>query len=163
MAGCFLIAGGSILTRASRPAVEERSTAAEASGPAADGPDWRALLNQLGRQRSSIWQRSRPAELGRVFAPGSSVLRRDRQSLLAYAARGVRVDGATVVFGPVESAITAQRSVTLVVVDRLEEVVASVERAGSRSLPRDEPTRHEVVLRQTTAGWRISAIRAVGR
>lgn len=165
LAGCALLTGSWLLEQSGPRVDTTAGVPARASEVRTDpvkahaGPaDWRQLLTQLSRRRSIIWRRAHPVELQQVFAVGSSVLRRDQRSLRAYTERGVRVDSAEVVFGPIERVQTSRSTVTLLVVDRLVEVTALHAGTDERMLPRDEPTRHEIVLRQTASGWRIGAI-----
>jgi hypothetical protein len=87
-----------------------------------------------------------------VFTPGSSALRRDQQSLRAYAERHLTVHGVSMEFDRVSVLDQGKGWVRLLVVDRLG--VVDVVRAGGQAvaLPRDNPTRHRMVLRQRPAG-----------
>jgi len=122
--------------------------------------DWADVLRSLDRIRAEAWRRGDPAELVRVYAPGSPLLQEDQARLGAYTDRGLRVTGARTTYHVVGVVWARSDRVGLVVVDRLgrSRAVSSVSER-SRALPRDDVARHVITLRRIDAGWRIGAVR----
>ena len=124
-----------------------------------DRARWIGVLRHLDVRRERAWRSGRPGLLLGVFAPGSRPLAADARALHAYRERGLAVDGARMRFWDPRVVAVAADSVRLRVSDRLGP--ARVLRSGRATpLPRDRPSRHEVTLVDTSAGWRIAAVRA---
>jgi hypothetical protein len=120
---------------------------------------WAAVLHRLDAVRAAAWLHGDPTLLGRVYVTSSPALRRDRRALGGYLHRGLVVRGVHLRFARVRLVARRPGLVTLRVVDRLG-VMAAVDVDGERlRLPRDQPTRHLLMLRRTVDRWRIAAIR----
>jgi hypothetical protein len=79
--------------------------------------------------------------------------------LADYSRRDLRVRGVRLEFGRVRLVGQTRGVVHLRVIDRLGPMTA-VSSIGLRdALPRDRATRHDVVLRRTSRGWRIASVR----
>jgi len=120
------------------------------------------VLRDLDRSRARAFASGDSAGLTDVYLRGSTVLRRDRAVLDAYARRGLTVRGARLRLLDVRVCAEADTRVALRVVDRLRPVrVRAAGATSARPLPRDHPTLHRVQLVRTTAGWRIAAVRSL--
>jgi hypothetical protein len=129
-------------------------------GPPGTAATWSAVLRRLDAARAAGWLRGDVAILGRVYVTPSSALRRDRRALSGYLHRGLVVRGVHLRFVRVRRVARRPGLVTLDVVDRLG-TVSAVDVDGERMrLPRDQPTRHLLVLRRAVDRWRIAAVRA---
>jgi hypothetical protein len=128
---------------------------------------WARVLRALDHRRADAWRRGRSALLARLYMPASDALRRDTAMLDAYATRGFRVSGASVLFMRVTLTDHVRRSVTLQTVDRLRPATAKLGGGRSVVLPRDRPSHHIIVLERRPGGeergppWRIASVRAL--
>ncbi len=120
---------------------------------------WRHVLGRLDAIRSRAWLHQAPQLLRRVYVPGARVLRLDRAMLVGYQQRGLRVRGVHLTFESVRVRSRSPGRVRLDVVDTLGPMTA-LGRGGRQALPRDNPSRHVVVLARGAAGWRIAGIRS---
>ncbi len=136
------------------PPVQETGRQGEQVGPRR----WVERLERLDRRRSRAWSQGRPVLLQTVYAAGTPELARDRVSLRAYLARGLRVDGVSLRFASVDVVGGRQGWVRLRVVDQLSPVRAVAGDDVRHALPRDRPSRHLIDLRREPAGWRIAAV-----
>jgi hypothetical protein len=148
-----------------RAPARARPTAVAGPRPAGSGRRgtaprrWRDVLAGLDRRRSRSYAESDPGLLGRVYTPGSAVLRRDRALLLRYQARGLRVRGLRTSVSAVRVRRRAGRTVVLDVGDRVAGGTVLGEDVR-RPLPADRADRWVVTLRwRPGRGWRISAVR----
>lgn len=120
---------------------------------------WRSVLADLDRLRARAWQTGRPVLLRRVYTASSPELVRDQAMLREYVDRGLTVGGVRLAFGEVRVARGGPGVVHLRVVDQLRPVTAW-DSAGNRfALPRDRPTRHTILLRHGSSGWRVADVR----
>jgi hypothetical protein len=120
---------------------------------------WSAVLGRLDAARAAAWLRGDLAMLGRVYLTRSAALRRDQRTLSEYLDRGLVVRGVHLRIARVRLLARRPGLVTLRVVDRLGAMTA-VDTDGERMrLPRDQPTRHLLVLRRAVDRWRIAAVR----
>ncbi len=145
---------------------DRRPSAVAAPVPPAYAPvtpsRWERVLADLDRSRARAFAAGDAAALTEVYVRGSTVLRRDRAVLAAYARRGLTVRGAGLRLLEVRVGAASAGRVVLRVVDRLGP--ARVRRGAerwSRSLPRDHPTLHRLGLVRTAAGWRIAQVRSL--
>lgn len=123
-------------------------------------PHWHRVLDRLSRMRAAAWRHGRPGQLRSVYAPAAHELTRDQTMLRHYTDRNLRVQGARLMFERVRLVRRGPHFVVLRAIDQLAPTVA-VDRHGERlRLPRDEPTRHIIELRRTSAGWRIASVLA---
>jgi hypothetical protein len=117
------------------------------------------VLGRLDAARAAAWLRGDLAMLGRVYLTRSAALRRDQRTLSEYLDRGLVVRGVHLRIARVRLLARRPGLVTLRVVDRLGAMTA-VDTDGERMrLPRDQPTRHLLVLRRAVDRWRIAAVR----
>jgi hypothetical protein len=119
------------------------------------------VLHRLDAARAVAWLRGDPAMLGRVFVTPSAALRRDERALSGYRQRGLVVRGVHLRFARVRLVARRPGLVTLRVVDRLGTMTAVDVDEERMRLPRDQPTRHLLVLRRTVDRWRIAAVRTL--
>lgn len=117
-----------------------------------------ATLAVLDHRRAAALAQDDPAALLDVYPPGSPLLTADDSLLRAYRDRGLRLHGARVERLACRTTSAPEGRRVLAVVDRVGP--ATVTGGGAeRALPRDRPTRREVVLVRTVEGWRVSAVR----
>jgi hypothetical protein len=119
---------------------------------------WAGLLDRLDAVRAMAWSRGEPRLLRHVYTAPSAVLRRDRRALREYTSRGLHVRGVRLRFASVHVLVRRPSVLRLRVVDRLDPVVAQLASGALVRLPRDRPSRHTIVLRETGGRWRIAAI-----
>jgi hypothetical protein len=96
-----------------------------------------------------------------VYTPQSRALSLDRSQIRRYHRRGLHVNGVHLDFGRVVVLHREPHLVRLRVVDRLSPMTALTRSGSPRSLPRDRPSRHLLVLRRTAVGWRIARVHAL--
>ena len=120
---------------------------------------WAAVLHRLDAARAVAWLHGDPTLLGRVYVTPSPALRRDQRALRGYLRRGLVVRGVRLRFARVRLLTRRPGLVTLRVVDRLGAMTAVDVDGERRRLPRDQPTRHLLMLRRTVDRWRIAAVR----
>lgn len=120
---------------------------------------WQRLLDSLDEARAKAWRQGRPALLRRVYLPSAAERLKDRSMLLAYARRGLHVQGVRLAFGSVEVLHRRPGAVRLHVVDQLGAATAVDQRGRRLELPRDSPSRHTIVLQRFDSGWRIADVR----
>ncbi len=140
------------------PASTEQTREGAESG--AEGR-WARALRELDQRRAGAWRLGRADQLAAVYVPTSHALTRDQAMLGAYAARGLRVDGASLSFMRVRLIRRDGRTVTLRTVDQLQRAVARRDDGQRVALPRDRPSRHVIVLERSPAGWRVAAVTAL--
>lgn len=129
--------------------------------PAAERVRWRAILGRLDAERARAWRLGKPHLLRAVYTPRCDAFVLDRRMLAGYVARGLRVRGVRLQFARVHVLTRRAGVVKLRLVDRLAAVTAVTPRGEPRSLPRDEATRHQVILHRLGHDWRIADVRAV--
>jgi hypothetical protein len=83
----------------------------------------------------------------------------DVRLLKRYAARGLRVVGAGMVRGECRVVTRSASRVELDVADRLAQAWAVAPTGESTRLPRDETSRHRVILTRDDGRWRIASVR----
>jgi hypothetical protein len=120
----------------------------------------RSVLQRLLRHRAAAYASGDPAALSDVFVRGSPVLRRDQALLRAWSRRSLTVRGAVVLVRSVHVLAARPGRVVVRSVDRLGPVAAAW---GNRivALPRDQPSRHRIVLVRRDEAWRIAAVQAL--
>ncbi|MEP6667427.1 MAG: hypothetical protein ABJA81_13345 [Nocardioidaceae bacterium] len=136
-----------------------RSPARRAGDEAAG--HWARVLRDLDNRRADAWRLGRSGRLTAVYVPGSAALARDRAMLDAYTGRGFRVAGAKLCFIRVALIDREGGSVRLRTVDQLRLATARLDNGRALALPRDRPTRHEIVLERWGREWRIASVRSV--
>jgi hypothetical protein len=115
------------------------------------------VLGGLDQSRAAAFATADPGRLTSVYATRHAA-EADTAAVTSYRQRGVRVVGAVMHRRSCGVVSRSAGRVELDVVDRLGPAVA-VRRSGLASpLPRDLPTRHQIVLVRTPAGWRIAAV-----
>jgi hypothetical protein len=95
-----------------------------------------------------------------VYLPQSLARRDDERTLTDYLDRGLRVRGVRLGFVRLRVVTRRPRFVQLEVVDRLGTMTAVTSRGMHLRLPRDQATRHCIILRRVERRWRIAAVRA---
>jgi hypothetical protein len=147
------VSGVPVLGAAASRQTPQPSTASnrERTDDDAEAHRWRHVLSLLDARRERAWQLGRPELLRQVFTDGSSALRRDQRSLVAYLDRGLTVRGVSLELGSIVVKRRAIGRVRLLLVDRLKPVDVDGGRAQSVALPADRPTRHLIVLRHRSA------------
>jgi hypothetical protein len=126
--------------------------------PPATATWWSAVLHRLDAARAVAWLRGDPAMLGRVYVTPSPALRRDQRALTGYLHRGLVVRGVHLRFARVRLLARRPGLVTLRVVDRVGTMTAVDADGELMLLPRDQPTRHLLVLRRAVDRWRIAGV-----
>ena len=116
------------------------------------------VLDALDEHRARALEHDDPAALARVYPDGSGLRSADERPLAAYRARGLRLHGARV--EQLECRTTDERP-GVYVVDVVDRVAGASARGpdGTRTLPRDRPTRHVVELHHQDDGWRVVTVR----
>lgn len=134
---------------------------ATATAPLAPPPRWSAVLAAIDVRRARAWEEGDPGLLRRVYLPGSAELRTDQEMLHGYLRRGFSVRGVAMTYLSVLVESEQRDAVVLRVVDRLGPARAVDQHGTIEPLPRDQPTRHRIVLRLVGDDWRIAAIASV--
>ncbi len=142
------------------PTARPSQTVAAALHPsvAPSGSRWARVLGRLDALRSAAYAASAPADLRRVYLPGSAVGRHDRRMLRAYVERDVTLSDVRLELLAVHLLERDRARVRLGVVDRLATATAHTS-TGATVLPQDQPTRRIVVLRRCDGGWRVATVR----
>lgn len=139
-----------------------RSAAAHRLGQQGSGVDWERELRRLDRWRGKAWRRTDPVALLHVYTAPSAALRAERGMIEQYDSRGLRVIGVHLRFGAVSLLERTPRRAVLAVVDQLRRMRAhSVHDERMLLLPRDQPTRHRIVLRREAGRWLMSSVEAL--
>lgn len=122
------------------------------------GPDgqWARVLTGLDHARSQAFATGDPSRLADVYVPGGEAV--DAATIAAYERRGGRVVG-VMTLESVRVVREIDDRVRLDVVDRLARARVEWADGTVTDLPRDRPTRREVVLHRTDDGWRIAESR----
>lgn len=128
--------------------------AATSGSPAA------GVLHEWDVRRAAAWESADPAALRATYTPHSSAGRADVAMLRAWRERGLRIEGLRMQLLSVE--VVSARHDRLVV-DVADRVAAGVVVPGGAPLPRDEVTRHRMVLRQVEGEWLVAAVRDQAR
>lgn len=124
---------------------------------AADDPECYAL-GGLDVARAEALADGNLTDLRAVYAhPGSA--EPDARLLKRYAARGLRVVGAGMVRGECRVVARTAARVELDVAERLARTWAVGPDGTSIQLPRDEISRHRVVLTGGAGRWQIASVR----
>jgi len=151
LSGCSAMASRSVPAQVvSQPGSAPGQLAAPAS-------HWAGVLTRLDRRRALAYVSADPRSLRSVYAPASTVLRRDRAMLRAYSERGISLSGVRLDLLAVHLIDRGSRWVRLRVVDRLRRPTAHAPRA-TMLLPQDQPTRWLIGLRRNADGWRIANV-----
>jgi len=119
---------------------------------------WAGVLTRLDRRRALAYASADPRSLRSVYAPASTVLRRDRAMLRAYSERAISLSGVRLDLLAVHLIDRGSHRVRLRVVDQLRRPIAHAPEATMR-LPQDQPTRWLIGLRRNADGWRIATVR----
>jgi len=131
-----------------------------AVSPAPDD-QWAARLTELDLARAQAFATADPQRLDEVYVSGSPARRTDAASIDAYARRGGRVVGAELRILTCHVVRASPDRVRLEVVDQLGPARVLWSDGTSRDLPRDHPSRREITVVRTPAGWRIAQSRQV--
>lgn len=134
--------------------------AIRAVSPAPDD-QWATRLGELDRVRAEAFATADPRRLDDVYADGSRARRADAASIEAYARREGRVVGAELRILTCRIIGETPDRVRLEVVDQLGPTTVVWSDGTSRSLPRDQPSRREVIVVRTDEGWRIAGSRPI--
>lgn len=113
------------------------------------------VLGGLDQARAAAFATGDPARLDDAYA-SAEVSAQDRDLVLSYRKRGVRLVGAVMHRESCAAVRATADRVELEVVDRLGPAVALGREI--RPLPRDAPSRHRITLVATARGWRIGAV-----
>ena len=124
---------------------------------AASDPECYAL-GGLDVARAEALANGNLTDLRSVYAD-SAVAAPDVRLLKLYAARGLRVVGAGMVRGECRVVARSASHVELDVTERLAQAWAVAPTGESTRLPRDEVSRHRVVLTGDAGRWRIASVR----
>jgi hypothetical protein len=124
---------------------------------AADDPECYAL-GGLDVARAEALADGNLTELRAVYADSADA-QPDARLLKRYAARGLRVVGAGLVRGECRVVARAADRVELDVTEQLAQAWAVGPTDESVRLPRDEVSRHRVVLTGGAGRWRIASVR----
>jgi hypothetical protein len=128
---------------------------------ASPSPDdqWAVRLAELDRTRAVAFERADTARLNDVYVDGSRGRRADAETIGAYARRGGRVVGAELMILQCRVVRSSPDRVKLDVVDQLGAAHVSWNDGTTTELPRDLPSRRELIVVHTPNGWRISESR----
>ncbi len=124
---------------------------------AADDPECFAL-GGLDVARAEALADGNLGDLRSVYAD-STAAAADARLLKRYAARGLRVVGAGMVRDECRVVARSAARVELDVTERLARTWAVRSTGASTRLPRDETSRHRVVLTGGAGRWRIASVR----
>lgn len=123
---------------------------------AADDPECYAL-GGLDVARAEALADGNLTELRSVYASGAAATP-DARLLKRYAARGMRVTGAGLVRSECRVVARTTSRVELDVTERVAPAWAASPAGELIRLPRDEPSRHRVVLTGGTGRWQIASV-----
>jgi hypothetical protein len=115
------------------------------------------VLGGLDLSRAAAFATGDAGRLASVYVTGQAA-EPDAAAVTSYRERGVRVIGAVMHRRSCDVVSRSADRIELDVVDRLGPAVAVRQSGLASPLPRDLPTRHQIVLVRTTAGWRIAAV-----
>ena len=124
---------------------------------AASDPECYAL-GGLDVARAEALADGNMADLRAVYATGSAAAP-DSRLLTLYAARGLRIVGAGMVRLECRVVARNRAQVELDVTERLGRAWAAATTGESTALPRDQVSRHRVVLTGSAGRWRIASVR----
>jgi len=124
---------------------------------AADDPECFAL-GGLDVARAEALADGNLTDLRAVYAHAAAA-EPDARLLKRYAARGLRIVGAGMVRGECRVVVRSASQVELDVTERLARTWAVGPTGASIRLPRDETSRHRVVLTGGSGRWRIASVR----
>lgn len=119
---------------------------------------WLPVLESIDARRARAWRLGDPALLRLVYCDDSAELRTDQKMLRGYLRRDLVVAGVSMSYFAVLVESERPDEVTLRVVDQLGSARVSDAKGTSEPLPRDQPTRHRIVLRLLAGQWRIARI-----
>ena len=125
---------------------------------AADDPEFYALGN-LDVARAQALADGNVTALRSVYARSTAAADADERLLKRYAARGLRVVGAGMLRTECRAVARADSRVELEVTERLARAWAVAPTGDSIRLPRDEASRHRIVLTGGVGRWRIASVR----
>lgn len=136
--------------------------AVRALSPSVDD-QWAVRLGQLDDVRERAFASTDPRLLDRVYVSGSRAADADARLIEAYQRRGGRVVDAELRVLDCRVVQAGRRVVRLRIVDQLGPARVEWQDGTSTTLPRDRPTRRDIVLERQddTAPWRIAATRVV--
>lgn len=167
---CLLVTWAALRERSGRP---ERPAGTTPAAAAVVAPGARqvdvvravgslAVLRDWDRARAEAWAAGDVRALRRLYVPGSSAGERDAAMLRRWTDRGLRVRGMTMQVLSVELRRRTERTLVLVVTDRLARAEA-VGRSGRIRLPRDGASTRRLVFRDRGGRWRLASAQEVPR
>jgi hypothetical protein len=124
---------------------------------AASDPECYAL-GGLDVARAEALADGNMADLRAVYATGSAAAP-DARLLRLYAARGLRIVGAGMIRRECRVVARSESRVELDVTERVARTWAVAPTGESTPLPRDQLSRHRVVLTGSDGRWRIASVR----
>ena len=116
------------------------------------------MLRCLDATRSVALEEGWPDLLDAVYAPGSPLLKRDRELLESYERRDVDIERLHLNILEAKVVKAEPKRVRLDVTDQLSETRIRLRDGTARQLPRDRPTRRVIELVLTEEGWRIGSV-----
>jgi hypothetical protein len=120
-----------------------------------------AVLRAWDHRRAQAWAAGHETALAELYTPGSRTGRHDRDMLVAYAARGLRVSGMRTQVLEATLLSRAPGRVRLKVVDRMFGAYA-VGRGGQIALPRDRPSERVISMRRVSGSWVVEEVTEAG-
>ena len=121
-----------------------------------------AILRDWDRARAEAWAAGDVGALRRLYTPGSTAGQRDAAMLRRWTARGLRVRGMSMQVLAVELRRRTDRTLVLVVTDRLSGAEA-VGPAGSVELPRDGASTRRLSFREVAGRWLLRSAQETPR
>lgn len=121
-----------------------------------------AILRDWDRARAEAWAEGDVRALRRLYTPGSTAGQRDAAMLRRWTARGLRVRGMSMQVLAVELRRRTDRTLVLVVTDRLSGAEA-VGASGSVELPRDGASTRRLAFREVAGRWLLRSAQEVPR
>lgn len=142
------MAPGPLSAVPSQPRVEDAIVPGSAT-------EWATLLDTLYKQRAVALADADPARLAEVYTSGSPQAERDRAEIDELNAAGQQLRGFDPSVRSVDSIAGAAPVVTLLITDDFGPYDVVADGRVVESLPGRDPTRVEMTLELTAAGWRI--------
>lgn len=121
-----------------------------------------AILRDWDRARAEAWAAGDVRALRRLYTPGSTAGQRDAAMLRRWTARGLQVRGMSMQVIAVELRRRTDRTLVLVVTDRLSGAEA-VGPSGSVELPRDGASTRRLSFREVAGRWLLRSAQEVPR
>lgn len=121
-----------------------------------------AILRDWDRARAEAWAAGDVRALRRLYTPDSTAGQRDAAMLRRWTARGLRVRGMSMQVLAVELRRRTDRTLVLVVTDRLSGAQA-VGPSGSVELPRDGASTRRLSFREVAGRWLLRSAQEVPR